>query len=540
MFKLLIVDDNPSDRNGVQRMIDWTSLHIEVVGIAANGREGCRKAEELEPDIVLTDVSMPFMDGLEMAANMKESLPKVKFVFMSCFDEFEYVKNALYLDAYGYVLKPIRLPELIEVMRKVVEEKQREVEGTEEHRRLLQQINDSMPVLREQFFIDLLYGSATSYDISDRMSYLGLESLEGPFTICYMQIDHYEQMFGGQPVEQTYLVSQKMKNILHSTLLSACTGYIIHQQPGGIACILFPGDEDYELILEKLLDEAGGCRDEMAAEIGSTVTVGIGDLSCDLADIPHIFERARYAVRLKLYSEGGRMILASDVGAVDMPMPYRLEEVKELLLKALNRGQQQQLRTMMDRIFRPESQFTEDYMKSAALTVYYAVSTVCMERNVMSEEVVGPLDAVWVRLREMESVAEIRQWLEQLLHSAVERLGAKEGGRIAAIAEQIKLIIQEHYADYANMEQIVRPLHISANHANMLFKQHTGMTIFEYLIRVKMEAAKSMLLDPYVKVYEIAEKVGYKSKARFGSIFKDYTGLTPKQYMTKYAQPKEL
>ena len=113
-----------------------------------------------------------------------------------------------------------------------------------------------------------------------------------------------------------------------------------------------------------------------------------------------------------------------------------------------------------------------------------------------------------------------------------------ESGRYQKIVDDIKLIINERYAVIDNVGQIVNPLFISASHANLIFKQQTGQTIFDYLIKRRMEIAKQMLMDPYRKIYEIVEKTGYKANSHFTSVFKEYTGLTPKQFRDKHFQRK--
>lgn len=120
MYRMLVVDDNDFDREGVCNLVDWKALGIEVVGTAINGEDGYAKAMELSPDFILTDVSMPRMNGIQMTKKIIKTNPGIRFIYMSCFDEFDYVQNAINLDVCDYVLKPVDLTKLEEAAKKVI------------------------------------------------------------------------------------------------------------------------------------------------------------------------------------------------------------------------------------------------------------------------------------------------------------------------------------------------------------------------------------------------------------------------------------
>ncbi|WP_409340479.1 response regulator [Paenibacillus sp. MBLB4367] len=150
MFTILIVDYNRADRTGIQGLTDWDELGIKVVGLAIDGEDGYKQAMQLRPDFVLTDVAMPVKDGLKMTQKIKEELPETKFIFMSCFDDYDYLKSGINLEVYGYILKPIDLTELTGSLRKVKQLKQQELEKHQSDEQLRKRIQESMPVLQVQ------------------------------------------------------------------------------------------------------------------------------------------------------------------------------------------------------------------------------------------------------------------------------------------------------------------------------------------------------------------------------------------------------
>lgn len=537
MLTLLIVDDNLSDREGIKANVDWQRLGVRVAGMAANGLEGCRKAAELVPDIVLTDVSMPLMDGIKMAETIQQKQPSVKFVFMSCFDEFNYVKHALDLDAYGYVLKPINLDELTETISKAVRTILEERERSLAEQQLKQQIEDNLPILREQFFCELLYNpTSDANEIRDKMRYLGIGDLQSFYTIVYFQLDRYESLTASKPVEQSYLLGQGLKNAVNDTLLAAHRGYIIHQQHHAVTCIVFPAPDTEEEALSGLLDSLERCKDAVSTQLQASVTIGIGEFSLSIAEIASVRERAVHAVKSKFYSDGNAIILSSEVKRLDEPMDYDLQGIRERLAHVMEQGEAGDVAAFIDECYRPHLRYPESYLKSLTFSMLHMMQTILIEKNEASL-FAAYFPSVWDKVSGFETMAELKQWLFPLLDGVRERLNARDGGKYYKIVEDIRRLIDDNFARYDNIEQIVKPLHISASHANYIFRKYAGCTIFDYWIKAKMEAAKRMLADPYVKIYEVADRVGYKSKSYFGAVFKQYTGLTPKQFMEKTAAP---
>ena len=207
MFSVLIVEDNISDREGIKGLIDWGKLGIEVAGLAVDGFDGYNQAINLRPDFILTDVAMPVMDGIEMTRKLKAELPQTKFIFMSRFDDLEFLKNAIHLEVYGYILKPIDLSELTDAMEKIRNLRQSELEREQYEEKLKKQIKESMPVLQEKFFKDLLYGKLENEnDVRDRMEYLGMDITYKYYAILFLQIDNYDLLYPDITMAKRYLI----------------------------------------------------------------------------------------------------------------------------------------------------------------------------------------------------------------------------------------------------------------------------------------------------------------------------------------------
>jgi len=536
LFSIIIVDDNLFDRENIKDLINWEKLGINVVGLASNGEEGYKKAVELKPDFILTDVAMPIMDGLKMAEMIKRELPDTRFIFMSCFEDFSYIKEAMELDAYRYVLKPIELEELTEALKNIRDIKQRELERGREWDELKQHLRESLPVLRVQFFRDLLQGELRSHkQISEHLEYLDLHIENKLYTVIYIHIDNFNTAYSKASAEQRHLLVHGIKRDAQVMIAEKFNGYIIDQQSKNLALVLFSECPDQEDALSGVLETLNNFKDTINKKYSVEITIGIGEFSRSLSDIGSVFESAEHAVKAKFYSQGNRIILSSQVISRDSGLQYDLQMIKNQLTYILEKGEKEDVLWFVEVYYKDGVILTESYIKSLTFSIVNIAQTILLERNESIKEIFGDDTTIWDKLLHFETIVDIKQWILNILDAFRQHLSEDGNKRYRKIVEDIKSIIDVNYAVIDTIDDAIKPLYISRSGACSIFKSLMGMTIYEYILYRKMEAAKELLADPYIKIYEVAEKVGYKSKSYFSSVFKEYTGITPKQYSDKHS-----
>ena len=168
-YKIMLVDDEEEVRTSIIRKIDWQDAGFEVIGDAENGKEALEKIEQNEPDVVLTDIRMPYMDGLEMAENIRQRYPSIKIVIFSGFDEFEYAKKAIKLNVIEYILKPVNVEELTAILKKIKKNLDEEIEQKRDVSLLRENYKRSLPILREQFLKDLVSRQMDEMTVAERL-----------------------------------------------------------------------------------------------------------------------------------------------------------------------------------------------------------------------------------------------------------------------------------------------------------------------------------------------------------------------------------
>ena len=157
-YRVIVVDDEEEIREGIIRKIDWNALGYEVVGSAENGVEALELAEHLHPDVIMTDIKMSFMDGLQLCEHIAEKMPSVKMIIFSGFDDFEYAQKAIKLNVTEYLLKPVNAQELTQTLKKLKSQLDQELADQRDIEKLRRNYEESLPVLREQFLVGLLEG----------------------------------------------------------------------------------------------------------------------------------------------------------------------------------------------------------------------------------------------------------------------------------------------------------------------------------------------------------------------------------------------
>ena len=419
LLKLLIVDDKPSEREGIANIIDWESIGITVVGTAENGLDGVEKARELKPDIIITDIVMPHLDGFKMVEAIREFIPNIKVIFISCFDNFSFAKSAINVNAMGYVLKPIIVGELMETVSKVTGLHIKEVKEKKEEVELIRRLRENFPVLRDQFIRDILFGflkdEKTIWEKNDFLE-VGLE--KGHYTVLAIECDDLED----EREEQKQLKSLKVKEYIW----------------------------DF-------------CRKQWENKSYYVTCI----------------EKFRYAISLF---------------------------EKELFI------------------------VDTYYIQFICITIIYYIQINLLELNEKPSNIMEEIFMTVDRYYKLNTVDDAKHWLKNLIWKVSSYMNSKDRRKNKKVIEVLKNFMHENYNKDLTVAEIAQKAYLSPCYANYIFKKETGVTLMEYLTRIRMEEAQRLLRNSLLKVYEIADMVGYKSSSYFSSVFKEHFKMTPLEF----------
>jgi YesN/AraC family two-component response regulator len=533
LYKVLIVDDFIADRENLKCILDsFSDFGVEVVSECENGEQALEETQKSRPDIIICDIEMPFMDGFEQAKAVRGQYPEIKIIFCTLYKHFEYARKALYLDGYGYILKPVNPDELKECIVRATGIITNEWQRTIEYENLKSLLHESMPVLIEDFFKGLLYGlNRDVSDIWDRIGFLGLNIKDGNFVLSLVEIDGFNSITHNQSIEQREVLSLKIFGRVKEILTVLDNSFT------------FRADNSHFVILfnypEKTLE--GGCSritleycNRLIMEFSKTdISISIAVSSCctSITQINDMFEQCNYIIRHKYSLGKGKVLHINDIPSSVTTPDINFNNIQREIRFLLNSGSRQEVENYIDILFEsiPDNS-GEAYIKNLSFCITVFVQIVLSENNEDFKNIFNGKDPVWGKLHNFETIVDIKNWMTNLLVFTNEYLAGKVKNKYKLVAEEVKKYIESHYSSALSIDTIAADLYFSPNYLNYIFKTETGETIFEYISNYRIELAKSYLLDSKTRLYEICEKLGYSHSAYFSNVFRKYTGLTPKEY----------
>ncbi len=528
MYKLLIVDDNVYERNGIAKLKIWNELGFSEVFMAEDGKKGFELALKEKPLLVMTDVQMPVLDGIAMSKKIMEELPETKFIFMSCFDDSQYIRSAFDVNAFSYILKPLNITALRTTVRKVLQIRENEQKKSTIIDRLEKQIKDNVPILREHLIRDLIYGNTDDFS-NGRFEKVDLK-IKKYCSVAILEIDNFEEISKNDVNDSIYFVVNRICQMVYRfDSESRAFGIVLDKKR--IAIIHYHDACDSEgIAVEKSLVFYSQIREDINIKLGIDASVCIGGICKDLKKLSELFERAEYVFNTSLFQKNNCIVFADDVQANKNLFDYSFIEMEEEILKLIENYNEKDVSKFVDKYYGSDFIYDTVSLKAITTSIVSIIQVELMKINENFKDVFGNEYVIWEKLANFESILDIRQWITNIIKSVCLFVKNKKSSRHTKLITKIKEIIDEEYATINSVSDIAGRLYISTVHANQLFKKYTGETIFDYLTNRKIERAKELLRQENSRVYEVAELVGYKSKTYFSALFKECTGMTPREY----------
>lgn len=547
MYKLLVVDDEPTVRNGLRNYMNWEKYGIEFSGEADDGDTALEAVERLMPDIVLTDVRMPTMDGITLSKEIRRRYPRIKIVFVSGHDDSEYMKSAMKVSAVDYIFKPVNLQELCSVIERVVAELKTEHTERKMTLDMQKKLRESMPLLREKFLMSLISDKVSQPErIHERVSFLDLQlPPAASFWVIVISLDNLADIRETRSEQDWQLLCYAVQNVCQELADHYLNGFIFEYR-GEFVGILYEDTSEASVgedchnahaignSEEQLFLLASDIRDNLKLLLKIGATIGIGERVSDLTGLTQSYAQATEAVARKWYLGKNQIITMDSLEPSDENY-YKFDYAKSSEFVSILKGADTtQLLEILGELFTKLSLNRRDglkYCRNVAMQIMLLAKQLLLELNVQVNELEEE-EALHVdRLFKMETVDELRHFLETILVSVCHKISEKRSGRANNLVGRVHAIIERRYSDNAlTVSEIGKEVYLTDTYVSLLFKQETGKTVNEYLTNYRIERAKEMLKDPSQKLYDICFAVGYADPSYFSKLFKKITGFTPSSY----------
>lgn len=528
LYSVLLVDDEEEVFQVIMKKLDWESMGFRIAGYARNGVEALEMAEELQIDVVMTDIKMPYMDGLTFCKKLKELYPRTKIIIFSGFDEFDYAREAIKVEAEEYILKPINSNELREIFERIKINLDKELDEKRNIDKLREYYMESLPMLQENYFISLMDGRL-SKDQIEKYAVDYQVDLEGPYYI--VTILHISAMAADGESERMdpFLMTIAVKKLAEEQLINVWDSKIFIYL-GDILVITQLQDEDSAARFTDMMDKL--CR--MAKRIcNARVTAGIGHLCNQLSQLPMSYQGAKNAVSYRVLYGNTRAINIAEIDPQEnVDIPWEEPYIQKIFRK-IKMGEEGPLRNAVEE-FAAQMAVSKMSLQKYRLLLMELVTEIFRfigNNHINPDDIFGEDIDIYNQVLQLESTQALREWLEENCMKMQRQVLYERQDTTKSFVTKAIEYVKEHYGDQdLSIEIICSYLSVSAAYFSTVFKKETGKTFINYLTDYRMDKALELLLEKGEKTYVIAEKVGYSDPNYFSYAFKKQFGRSPSKY----------
>ena len=553
MIKVFLVEDEYAIREGIKKSVNWESHGFTLVGEAGDGEVAYPKILSTRPDILITDIRMPFMDGLELAKLVKKELPDIRIIVLSGYDDFNYAKQAISIGVEEYMLKPVSGDTLINELQKVAEVITKEKQDREA-REQYQRDREEIRRLEQQNFIrDMIDGRLSMQESLEKGRDLGIDIAASAYAIVLMQI--FSRDRGAEDMHEYSGDVEEIYGKLKTTYEDQPHVYL-YKQIGDVLCFLEKADSMDELN-ENIKKGIKGIKEVMDGYKDRIYFISVGMPVERIRDVNRSYLDAgrKFSERFMLDESAvfygditGREKIGEtlqrerrdsdvskvDIGSIDISKVDISAISQKTIYNFLRNGTLQEIDDLVNEYF---ASIGEDAIESIMLRQYVLVEALIssytfLENLGLSKEKTGDLlgelaDPVKFALTKDNS----KEYIKRLLQCAIEYRNKVSDQRYLEIIDKAKQLIEENYKDeMMSLQYVASSVNISSNHFSAVFRKETGVTFIDYLTEVRMNAAKNLLVCTSMKTSDVGYEVGYRDSHYFSYIFKKSTGMSPKEY----------
>lgn len=525
-YRIMIVDDEYEVREGIAGRIDWNAAGFTVVATAENGQDALEKAESLSLDVVLTDIKMPFMDGLTLGAELQKRAPAIKLIILTGFDEFEYAKEAIKLNVLEYVLKPVNVGELTQVLLRVKAKLDEEFSAKRDVEALRTSYQKALPLVRDQYLHELLTGGVSSRDAAQVMAHYGIAldtSLEMVVTVFDMNV-----VVPSQSVITQDLLEVSVRRLAESILTGRCS-YAAYVGFTAVVLVTAWETDAVDSMVAAVNEICAECKALYSVEL----TAGIGRKCRDVAQLRESLREARTALEYQRVVGGGKAIYIRDVECMTRHPILLDSRYEQRLISTVKFGSPEQIESEIDGMLSDIGGAEPgDWKYRAYVTgMLNAIIQLLGRYDLPGEEIMGAEGTLLFTDVGNTDKATLKRALVQVCTRIGGYMRERRMSMAGNLVSQAKHFIQQNYnRSELSVETVCEHLHISQSYFSAIFKQETGHSFVQYLTDMRMERATALLRETAEKTYVIAHTVGYEEPNYFSYVFKKKFGMTPSQY----------
>jgi two-component system response regulator YesN len=527
--KIMIVEDNASTREGLCENVPWYENNIEVIAALPNGREAIEYLNGHLPDVVITDIVMPIMDGLELTHAIKRDYPDIKVIVLSAYDEFKYAQEAIKIGVFDYVIKPFDYGYLLDTVKRALDEKRQDAA-------LKEQVKKSIPVLREKFFLQLVEEDREDLAFMDDTKYLGLKFDNKQYICVLYEIDNIKQVKRKINIEKYNILLLKITDIILSNF-SDVDIWIFRTRSSCLASILGLNDENTFRIDNLLYERLESIRKQIEKKFDVTLSIGVGNIVPHICKVSDSYRKARDVLEYKFLMGNNRIFNSKDTAFTGKTehayFPLSIEEnlIKKACIGNMN-GALECINKLIE--YFKSNTVNKGYAKTIVYGLISKMYQKLYESGIKIDNIFMSREKVFKQIQDFDESKQMLTWLKEIVIDICKEVGYSMFQYHKHIIQQVKDFINKTYMkEDCKLNEIARQVGISPTYLSALFKKETAVNISEYILKVRMEKAQELLLFSDLRISDISYRVGYSNQFYFSTCFKKYTGRTPNEFRSK-------
>ncbi|MBI5029098.1 MAG: response regulator transcription factor [Chloroflexi bacterium] len=518
-YKVFFVEDEIVTREGIRDNVDWQRHGFEFCGEASDGEMALPLIQSLRPDVLITDIKMPFMDGLQLCKIIRERMSWVKIIIFSGHDEFDYAQKAIKLGVTEYLLKPITVQDFHNVLQRIAVQIDTERREQESVRKLQAQVQEYQTTLKEKFLLKLVLGELPSTEAIEQSQALNIDLVARFYQVTVIRIERAEAL-----ASFNYPECHQVRQTTESLVEHNPDVFLLEKDPEELVLILKGNTPEFLLEENELLLK----RIEQAIHGGnSKLVIASGTLKKRIADIYQSFIEAM--VNVKNTATQPATVTDARIDGIEL-LKIDQSAVEHYLMF----GAREDFARFFDTYIR---RIGETACRSSMLKNYIFIDLMVAVAKFVNglggniDQVIPNFSAIGSVLANIRTIEQIRFQVQEILMGALAFRDSQTTNQYAGMIQRAKEYIAQHFLDpELSLNQVANQVNLSPSHFSAVFSQECGTTFKEYVTEIRIRKAKELLRTTAHRSSEISYKIGYNDPHYFSHVFRKATGLSPREF----------
>ena len=517
-------------RKGLRNVINWNELNCEIAGEAGDGKTGYSLIEKIKPDIVISDIRMPEMDGLEMVKMVKNLNINSKIIILTGYRDFDYVHEAIKLGAFDFLLKPTKINELVSVIKRAVTELKLETDKINEYEKYKRLFEDNIPALREKYLSDLMNGIELDLDsISEKKKLYKIEF--NSFVLVLAEINQVSKESTSDKCLHRYGIINTFEDLFSDTynVLNICINY----DTVGFIIVL---DQQNDTAIKDISTKCSDLKDIVNKCFGFELTVAISTKAICLTELPNKYKQCKDAIEKKIYLGENLIISYQDIdNFIKFDEHENIENLQIRLLKDIKVGNRLKVENDLEEINKAIQDISTtdiSYIKNFYFNTISSINNIRYTLNI-KEELDTPEPDTSTLYNLIQSCNNINDLMDILNQGALDitlKVNTFNSNSIKTSLKKALEYLRQNYNQPVTLNEVAEKVYLSTYYLSRIFKKELGMSFVDYLNDLRIKKAMELLKNTDYKTYEIAELVGINDPHYFSRLFKKYSNKTPTEY----------